>query len=619
LAYHAKHLKDYAHSKGLKLSIEPYDMNPTADLELGAVADVPMCEFWSNGFGFNSSFSCIEATSVAHVNGISLVPAEAFTAQDGEGWKQYPGSMKEQGDWAFATGINRFVYHTFQSQTLPDNLKPGMTMGPYGVHWDRNQTWWPMVNDYHKYVSRCSFVLQQGNTVADILYLTPEGSPHVFRPPASALIGVEPIRDRRGYNFDGCAPGQLLNASVQNNLIVFPGGASYKILVLPAVKTMTPALLKKIKSLIYDGAIVVGSPPIKSPGLTGFPTCDDQVTNVSKEIWSSLSVPQNQTIHSYGKGKIIWGGSVNNQLEGLYPAYQVTADLLKSMSVMEDFQSVGSLRYTHRTSQDVDIYFVSNKTNELLKTNCIFRSDKGKPSLWDPLTGKIITLPEYSRTNGQTSIPLQFESYQSFFIVFKKDAVEIPVQGVTNFAATKTIAQLNTPWAVAFNPAWGGPKKVIFNSLVDWTMRPEEGIKYYSGIATYYQTFSIADLNATNKNYRFYLNLGSVNNLAKVTLNGKNLGVIWTAPWKVDITDALKQKDNVLEIEVANLWPNRLIGDEQKPDDGIKNGQWPEWLLKGTDRTSGRFTFTTFKHYEANSPLLKSGLIGPVTIEQTDF
>ncbi|HMI02921.1 MAG TPA: glycosyl hydrolase, partial [Pedobacter sp.] len=181
LENHAGYVKKYAHRNGMSLSIEPYDMNPNADLELGAVADVPMCEFWSAEFGYNTSFSCIEAASIAHVNGRSLVPAEAFTAESSEGWKQHPASMKNQGDWAFATGINRFVFHTFQNQMLPDSLKPGMTMGPYGVHWDRSQTWWSMVGDYHRYLSRSQYILQQGNTVADVLYLTPEGSPHVFR------------------------------------------------------------------------------------------------------------------------------------------------------------------------------------------------------------------------------------------------------------------------------------------------------------------------------------------------------------------------------------------------------------------------------------------------------
>lgn len=351
LENHAKHLKEYAHRNGFKLSIEPYDMNPTADLELGSVADIPMCEFWSKRYGLNSSFSCTEATSVAHVNGVPLVPAEAFTAQDDESWKQHPGSMKEQGDWAFAAGINRFVYHTFQNQVLPDNLKPGMTMGPYGIHWDRSQTWWPMVNGYHKYVTRCQFMLQQVKSVADVLYLTPEGSPHVFRPPFSALSGIEPIRDRRGYNFDGCSPGQLLTASVQNNEVVFPGGAAYKILVLPAVKTMTPALLEKIRSLINDGAVVVGAPFEKSPGLSGFPACDEQVKKLSQTIWGETNVPANFVEHVYGKGKVIWGEAITKSLEGLYPSYDVTAGLLQRMNVPEDFKADTLVRYTHRSCQ----------------------------------------------------------------------------------------------------------------------------------------------------------------------------------------------------------------------------------------------------------------------------
>ncbi|RYD89655.1 MAG: glycosyl hydrolase, partial [Sphingobacteriales bacterium] len=199
LEYHAGHIKKYAHRNGLTLSIEPYDMNPTSDLELGAIADVPMCEFWSRDYGFNAVFSCIEAASIAHVNGIATVASEALTAQDNEGWKQHPASVKEQGDWAFTTGINKFYYHTFQHQFLDDRLRPGMTMGPYGVHWDRNQTWWPMADAYHQYISRCQYVLRQGKNVADILYLAPEGSPNVFRAPASALVGDE----RRRQHLNG--------------------------------------------------------------------------------------------------------------------------------------------------------------------------------------------------------------------------------------------------------------------------------------------------------------------------------------------------------------------------------------------------------------------------------
>ncbi|MBL7970702.1 MAG: hypothetical protein JNL03_04205, partial [Prolixibacteraceae bacterium] len=224
LENHAGYIKTLGRRYGLDLSIQPYDMNPCADLDLGAVADVPSCEFWLKGVGFNSSFGCIEATSVAHVLGRPVVAAEAFTADAGrEGYIAYPGILKNQGDWAFATGINKFIYHTFAHKALGEDLRPGMTMGPYGVHWDRGQTWWPMASGYHTYISRCSFMLQQGQAVADVLYLTPEGAPHVFRPPHSAMEGNDTIPDRKGYNFDGCSPEMLIaHAKVENNKIVFP-------------------------------------------------------------------------------------------------------------------------------------------------------------------------------------------------------------------------------------------------------------------------------------------------------------------------------------------------------------------------------------------------------------
>ena len=619
LDYHAGQVKKYSHQHGLGLSIEPYDMNPTADLELGAVADVPMCEFWSKGYGFNSSFSCIEAASIAHINGQSVVPAEAFTAHL-DAWKQYPGSMKEQGDWAFAAGINRFVYHTFQHQSLDDRLQPGVTMGPYGVHWDRGQTWWPMAEGYHRYISRCQFILQQGRTVADILYLTPEGAPHVFRPPSSAMTGDEVLPDRRGYNFDGCSPGQLYKAFVKNNQIVFPGGASYRLLILPSQETMTPALLEKIRSLVWDGAIVIGSPPVKSPGLSGFPECDRKVQSIARELWGGLESPPVQTERTYGKGKIIWGGDFNiKKANELYPSYDLTAKLLNGMGVAEDFKSAAPVRYTHRTTPDWDIYFVSNRTNEPIKGDCIFRTAKTSPELWDPLTGKIRKLPQFSSSDGSTNIPLAFEAFQSFFIVFRKGMVGA-VSERKNFPERTKITTLNGAWDVSFDPKWGGPEKVAhFDSLKDWTLSLEEGIKYYSGIAVYRKHFDLLNAISKDKNKRLYLDLGEVKNMARVLLNGKDLGVVWTTPWRVDITEAVKQKGNTLEIKIANLWPNRLIGDEKLPDDGIKNGAWPDWLIKGGKRNSSRNTFTTYRHYTKDSPLLKSGLIGPVTIQRESF
>lgn len=618
LENHAGQVKKYAHKFGLQLSIEPYDMNPTADLELGSVADVPMAEFWSKGLGFNSSFSCIESTSIGHVNGKSLIPAEAFTAQDNEGWKQYPGAMKNQGDWAFATGINRFVYHTFQNQFLADSLRPGATMGPYGVHWDRNQTWWPMVGGYHNYISRCQYVLQQGWAVADILYLSPEGSPHVFRPPSSAMDGDSVLPDRKGYNFDGCSPGQLYKAVVQNNRIVFPGGSSYRLLVLPAIKTMTPALLQKIASLVEDGAVVVGSPPLKSPGLSNYPSCDEQVRTISKSLWGTLQSPSEQTVRTYGKGKIIWGGNLDTQINDLYPEYDLTARILKSMNVEQDFIANGQLRYTHRRAGDADIYFVSNRTDEVVQTNVSFRNVKGQAQLWDPITGEIRKLPEFT-TNGQlTTLPLKFGVYQSYFVCFVNDQLSVSSAN-KNFPINKMVKTLIGPWQVSFNPKWGGPKNIVFNELKDWTQSTEDGVKHYSGTATYHKIFDLPATLKSKGTKKLYLDLGEIKNMGRVTLNGKNLGVTWTPPFRVEITNAVLKKQNHLEIEVVNLWPNRLIGDENLPDDGIYDGKWPDWLTNGLPRTSHRFTFSTYKFYTKDSPLLKSGLIGPVTIQQSDL
>ncbi len=614
---HAEHFKALGRRSGLRLSIEPYDMNPTADLELGAVADVPMCEFWSKNHGFNTSFSCIEATSIAHVLGKPVVQAESFTAGATEGYKLYPGAVKEQGDWAFAAGINKFFYHTFAHQPLDDKLKPGMTMGPYGVHWDRNQTWWPMAKAYHTYIARCSYVLQQGKHVADILYLTPEGAPHVFRPPLSAMTGNDTLPDRRGYNFDGCSPGMLISkATVKEHKICFPDGGSYQLLVLPLIETMTPELLDKIESLVRAGANVTGIPPQKSPSLVNFPVCDSTIAATALKMWKSNAPSGNRQTLSYGSGKIFTVGDISSvDSTRPYPSYEMTAQLLRQMKIAEDFSSDGPVRYAHRTTAGMEIYFVSNRSGEKINTECRFRVEKGTPELWNPLSGETRLLKNFSRNKGITTIPIQFEPHQSFFVVFNqnKPAVTPTKASLKNFPGMRSLLTLDGSWKLSFDPIWGGPKEILFDHLVDWTKRPEEGIKYYSGTASYQKTFILNKAILASASPLF-IELGEVNCMAQVTLNGIDLGTLWTTPWSLEITKAVKEGTNLLEIKVVNLWPNRLIGDEKFPSDGISDRKWPEWLLENKPRTSQRFTFVTHSFYKKDSPLLKSGLIGPVRI-----
>lgn len=632
---HAQFMKNFSKKNNMNFSIEPYDMSPNADMELGSVADLPMCEFWSVQYGFNSAFSCIQAASIAHIDGKKVVAAEAFTAYL-DAWKQYPGSMKNQGDWAFAAGVNKFMYHTYQHQTLHDSLKPGNTMGPYGVHHDRGQTWWPMVDEYHRYISRCQYMLQQGEPVGDILYLTPEGAPQVFRAPKSALTQEKQLMnslsftaddvtipgisydnflpDRKGYNFSGVAPSQLMRAVVKKGKVVFPSGASFHILVLPKVETMTPELLSKIEELVRSGASVMGNPPSKSPSLVNYPDCDEEVQKISENLWNSRETNADFIKIQHGKGEVYSGQSLYANLGAfdLYPDYSSTAAILHSKNIPEDFISSEPVRYIHKVINSNSVYFVSNKTDQNIHPDCIFRVDEGSPELWDPMTGEIRPLTDFLRFENQTQISLKFEPYESYFIVFNKS--KKATKGVkTNFPTSTLIKEISGPWKVNFDPKWGGPATTVFDSLIDWTSSTNNGIKYYSGIAVYKKSFIISEI-SRNPSLKYFIELGEVNNLARVKLNGKDLGVAWAAPFKLDITSALKAGENSLEIEVVNLWPNRLIGDEFKPYDGIVNGEWPKWLLEGKPRTSGRYTFTTWNHFTRDSKLLKSGLMGPVRI-----
>lgn len=771
LENYAGHLKTLGREHGFELSIEPYDMNPTADLDLGAVADVPMCEFWSAGYGFDSSFSCIEATSIAHVMGRPIVSAEAFTGIDQ--WQQYPWSMKNQGDWAFAMGINRFVYHTFAHKPLGDEHRPGMTMGPYGVHWDRGQTWWPLVHDYHTYVTRCSHLMRQGVAVSDILYLTPEGAPHVFRPPVSALEGEGPLADKKGYGFDGCSPNMLMDrAAVNGGRITFPGGSSYRILVLPRYESMTPALLEKIIELVEAGAVVYGAPPVASPSLTDYPACDREVQGLASTLWGETPSAERR----FGKGRVIldsgalsleakrqdaapllpheaawiwfdagqpeksapegdvhfryawqlsypeaivgarveatadnafelrlngstvlsgdnfnvvysaevadilragentisvlasnaaadfvnpagfiaairiryadgktatvrtgpaWEASRDNAAwtpaqvlgdgtmppwnlkpanpdygSGLYPDYGAVAKVLEAMGVPEDFHSDGPIRYGHRRTDEYDIYFVANTKDERVETTCNFRVTRGVPELWDPITAEMRGLPKFTHEENTTAIPMRFEPYQSFFVLFPRGVSEraTRVAGETNFPDTVLVQTLEGPWSVAFDPEWGGPAEVNFDTLQDWTGHDERGIKYYSGIATYSKAFSFDG--ATPR--PLYLDLGTVHDMARVRLNGMDLGAAWCAPWRIDVTDAIRPGTNVLEIDVANRWPNRLLGDERRPDRNVRTVQWESGLLEGRRFRTGRYTFAT---RSGPDKLFPSGLLGPVTLQ----
>jgi len=404
-------------------------------------------------------------------------------------------------------------------------------------------------------------------------------------------------------------------AQVENGKIVFPGASSYELLVLPGFETMTPQLLELITSLVEKGAKIVGSPPLKSPSLEDYPDCDMKVKVLAENLWGSLQSPGEITARSYGKGSIYWGGQLSpSATDELYPSYQTTAELLSELNIAEDFMSDNnSLRFGHRRTLDRDIYFVANRSDRLQKTTCTFRAS-GEVELWSGVDGSSRKLKQFRTMDGITSIPLEFVPYESYFVVFdrRKAGDNELKEGEANFPTFISFHSLDGPWELSFDPKFGGPEKIHFDQLQDWTLHEMRGIKYYSGIATYRKTIQIDEL----EDSAYYLDLGVVKDMARVKLNGEDQGVVWCAPWRIDISNALKEGENTLEIEVANRWINRLLGDSQDPDAYVRTVQFDNGLMGGQEYQTGRYTFTTraaMHSFNFKEPL-PSGLLGPVEI-----
>jgi hypothetical protein len=292
----------------------------------------------------------------------------------------------------------------------------------------------------------------------------------------------------------------------------------------------------------------------------------------------------------------------------------------------DDFTTTGpgaaSIRAVHRSAKTGDVYFVANLDRAACSADCDFAVTGKQPELWDPVTGTERDLTDFTFANGRTTVPLSFDSAQSFFIVFRKTVAAAPAEHHGNFPESKTLSEVAGPWQVTFDPKWGGPQDAVtFENLDDWTQRSEPGIRYYSGTAVYRTTFDAPQTGGSVS-----LDLGVVHDLARVRINGADLGVVWTAPWHVAIPSAiLNPKGNKLEIELTNCWANRQIGDEQEPPDcewtpGSKGfgrylTRFPDWFTKGEPRPSqGRYTFTTWTYFTKDSKLEPSGLIGPVQL-----
>ena len=601
---------------GMKLFVEPYGSHNVNPMDIGSQADLVAFEFWIHHSSERWASLTKAIASTAHVYDKKIVDAEAFTSRPPNVFHITPFDMKPNADRAYIQGLNKFTFHSYPHQPRPD-IKPGMSMGPHGAFFSPSNTWWEPGKAMFGYFSRCNAMLQQGLYVADILSYIGDVAPWTSH---MAESDYKNLNYYNGYSFDYCNTDVILNRiAVKNGKIVLPGGMTYSLLLLPKSNSIDLNVLQKIQALVKKGMIVVGDRPEISQGLKGYPDSDAQVKSIASQLWGKTH--SYSGVNSYGRGKVFWG--------------KTAEEVLNELSIAPDFVCKGdipsdSIHFIHRRTEDADIYFLANINNDAGKVECFFRIRGKLPELWNPNTGEIKTLTVYSKSQDGVTIPLYFERNGSMFIVFRrsdKGFVAIENTALEQFGIynTNITLDISDNWDVWFDPAMGGVGNVTFEELDSWIINDNPEIKYYSGTAIYKKIFDIPE---TIIGSRMYLVFDRIADLGKVVVNGEECAILWTPPYRVDITKNIKSGNNTIEISVTNTWNNRLVGDERYPDDhsfvvskeprmmgtsGIT--KIPDWFIQGMPKPDNkRVAFTTWKHYTLDSPLYDAGIIGEVKI-----
>jgi len=580
---HFKLFKEGAHKHGMLIHPEsggPHAVPIDAQRCLG-FDDAPMSEFWAwswtHRIGDQNRFFVKQPASAAHTYGHNLVLAEGFTTI-GPHWQETLwDNLKPAFDHACTEGVNRLVWHAFVCS--PKEM--GMPGQQYfaGTHMNPNVTWWEKSGPFIQYLNRCQFMMQQGLFVADALYYYGDHVPNFAQ-----LRSSDPARVGNGYDYDVITEEAILTRlSVHDGLLTLPDGMNYRVLVLPDRKIVSLAVLQKIQKLIADGATVIMPRPETASGLTGYPECDGTVKQIAAQIFGEMG-SSSVIDQRVGKGRIITGKTAREVLvaDGVGPDFEYSG-------------ASGEINYIHRRSDGADIYFIASRSTNAESLKCAFRISGKTPEIWDAVSGEHHFATAYVSEANRTTLPLDLPPCGSDFIVFRDASAKHPAHGTSNSAAFITVQNLGGPWEVTFDPASRGPGKVAFDSLESWTDRSEPEIKYYSGTAVYRKNFELPP--KPNTGSRIFLDLGNVRELAEVKLNGKSCGVAWAPPFRVEISPALVPGTNQLEIEVVNFWPNRLIGDAAIP-------------------AEQRPTKTNIRKLTPQTPLIESGLFGPVTVMQ---
>jgi hypothetical protein len=583
LANYIDRLRMLAAPYGVRFSCEPYGRLCVNRLDYASRSDFPIGEFWTER-KIEKPFPTFQEywytsmkglASVANTYGKARVGAEAFTGS--RGWVDHPYLIKGMGDEAFSEGISHYVIHLSAHQAY-DHMKPGLTHRKWGQHFTRHQTWWEFSSAWFEYVARCQSLLQQGRRVVDVACLYHEGAPLNFN---NMQFTLPP-----GYDYDFCTPEIIQRMEVRDSRIHIPSGVSYRYLVLPRSGRLTLPTARKVEELRKAGAsICLQSRIFETPGLEGYPDADRQVKRIA-ENWSMLS-----------KG----GWKERFALDKVKP----------------DFEGK-DLKWIHRRIENTDLYFVANTEPKSMKRNCTFRIQEKTAELWNPVTGEIFALPVIRQSDELTSATLHFEPAQSWFVVFRDRPSELRSKHYP-FASWKPGKEIEGKWSLSFDSDWGPKDTLTFDTLRSWSEHSDSLIKYYSGTATYRTNFDVTETDISGDDIQYCLDLGKVEVMARVKLNGKDCGIAWKPPYRVDINHAIRPGPNKLEVEVVNTWVNRMIGDEQLPLDAKWKDwetlvEWPDWFKKGRPSPAGRYTFTTARHYKKESAVMPAGLLGPVRI-----
>jgi hypothetical protein len=558
----------YSEASGVALEI------PEDTLLNKSHIDIPMAEFWVHALHPDSMYyvDVRGASSTSHVYGKRLTATETYTG----GGYEAPYTLKKIADYWFTQGVNRIVFHTSAEQPL--DTKPGNTM--VGTHINRNITWAEMAKPFMTYMTRVQYMLQQGDPTGDIAYLLKEGAPSTMPFWGDGLQPAPPA----GYDFDVMNTDILLNhtsVAADGRIHVegsaeMPDGMNYRVLVLPPTTEMTPEVARKLHELVAAGATIVGPRPTTSPSLLHGADADAQVHSLATDIWGDMDgVTLNQ--HAYGKGMTYWGITLD--------------EVLTRLKTPPDFKASGSLDnppvWVHRHTPDAEIYFVANQADEPVHLNARFRVSGKDVQVWRPMDGaeakdvsytNDVKMPDrsgnhqpgigpalYTAPQGQfTEVPLNLAERESVFVVFH-NAQTAPQRTVPAPVETK-LTKLTGPWTLTFPPKWDAPASVQLTKLTSWTDSAVDGIKYFSGTATYSKTVQ-APASWLRPGQHVWIDLGTVRDIAEVKVNGKSAGLVWAPPYRVDVTAALKPGANKLEIEVTNEWTNRIAGDRLLPAD----------------------------------------------------